>query len=1256
MNNPEVYVVERSDENDEDDDDEEEEEVERRVLKNWKEVRLNTRHVEAISRGEFLYDLPLVERLTELGSRLSTLDHYVSLNAKNEREIRGPRAAMLMSDLQDYLEVLSQLHERANVLHYDHEMLNRVVFDQSLTKNHAAWVLKKFRIALYKLARMIGIFPELFRPDRDSQRRRIDAADLAKVPTPFLSFEEQLDQVCGRTASLLFAATNQSLHWWFVCGVLYSVSENIALFALGLCFIVLSFASRLGLCLSFWYDVEWTMPSTVYRFWGGTLCALVDPRLGIKIIAKGAVYHERSLQVSDIRTSQIPLQKDVVAAGASASYRTVYSLFYMGLLQLLEDVPMLVIQGIYLQSYGKEYGYSHAVATAQGITATFVIVQLFYMWSHVRRVRSLRLLLNARNLVIEHALPPEDDGLTEEQMDTDDEDEEAVAMDLANKRTGKRAAKRMARLQKLKRRREKRKKKMHDSLSAFTVKQVMRRYADPPVRPYVDFSLLPSIWWQRLDIYTVRKFYKVHGMSPAGVGASDAVHSSRCLLFNLLEREAPYNALRTLQVTHSSEVNANIIRSIITTSPTLQHLNVSYCEHVDDEAMAVLQETEATLVSIYVDGCIQITDEGIRALSLGCKSTLVRLSMRNVLYVTDLGIACLAMRCFELRELYLDRDPFIIQALLQKEGILPTAKWDTDSYLDDQFHSSGRLFEVISQKVLSRLHKAVAKKDSPIGKIGDQGLIALGVSCPKLTTLMIDYATGMTAEGLSRFCYLVTPFLQHLGLSGHQEVTDERLREIVTRLPHLKTLRLSRTSITDQSVPLIIGLRQSLRALSLEGTSVSVAGIADIQKSVPAYDFAHVSLNSRAEHLIQRYKKLCACFLRVAEVTQNTEIQEVIESKILQEIESCNEQLSKIAKGDIYASWSSFIPSSWPGHSKGREHNLETIVAQGIRHLAFAVDFIRRMLWRHAPSPLGYTAKEQSAWHTTYSSQDLEALQDECAEYQRLIVDGNVSSVATEAGQDNNADDSMVDTFPFASLPPMGLELVLGPSLKFNLALCTYTFMVPLALRDMVIDQETSTLCGRISPKGPMSMEMRKLCSRGELARASQFVYVHPLLDRRRAAWFRENKVMPTGLVRLVTWGGFAFLDHDGDFVGAAAHSLGATIGFNGPFPVEKKVLGHLQLAKRFRKYNGDLRYAFLHGNEGGSPHNTCGAFVFRARPLSENLEKACPVMYTIAPEWTPEPEQWALNHSHLFHKHKLEGDTLAISIEDSGEHHDLKT
>ncbi|GBG29090.1 F-box/LRR-repeat protein 2 [Hondaea fermentalgiana] len=1180
----------------------------------WTGVVLGPKHLAALERGEFLLDLPRVERLADLGVRLATLGLYDSTNEEGGREIRGARAAMFMSDVQDFLEVLAQLQRRQDALAREHMILNRALVKERMENDFYVWLRAWARLQLQSWVEKIGIarFLDTFLPrlrdERDGRSRDQDdailAADQAQISAPFLTRENRRHRGHSLLFSVLFAVTSQVLSWYFAFAEMNSAQS---LYAIAISALLASLLGRVLTCFLYWKIVDWAVPQRVFRFGVGVLWSLIDAELAINVIASGSLIEMQSVQVSDVRTSQAP-QKDIVAAGASADFRLARGHFYMNCVNLLTHVPLLVVQAIAISDHLRSRSdVSPLGAAVLAFTSAFVLVQGLNLRAMLSCIPHLRLLLNARHIVIDYiplgdgllddgdAIPDDDIDAEEEDDDDDDDNEEQDATNYDDaesqsvirarqskvrdvpgntsraseseeyppglwgtlqraavtcktlavqgaKATGSAGRALIAAL---------RESLGHDdapenSVAQRSAKQVMARYTDPPVPEYVDFSLFPQEVRMLFDVYTVSDFYQRIGLSPTGPGASDTVRSSICLPLNRMHRDAPFTALRTLQVTNEIGIGADTLAAILQKLPTLDHLNLSYCENIDDDAMRALGDAACPLETLYLDGCLGITDAGVEDLAFACGRALLKLSLRNVVAVSGKGLCHLAEHCPQLRELYLDRDPLLIP-LLAAKGAKKTRASGVSKASASTSHS---LASLLSTTLYFRHGDGSHGKAVAEGRMHDQGLAALATACPQLHTLTLDNATGFTERGLLHFIHVVSPFFRTLGLSGNAAVSDRCVGEIVTTLRHLRELRLSRTSMGDEGGAQLLAHARGIDCLFAENTAMTSAMAARLCESrrLPMTDS---SLDAIAEKL-----------LRQCELLQ-----------------------SKLEEGAHANGHNGASPGSRSlVESDTNEYSADEMVSRGSSGLGKAeVKCLRTSVQRYRSS-----------------------MNVGCGIWQGISRAANIIHPAGAPVLPQRSLLAPFGRFPFQSLAPFGLDAVESSGLKFNLSLCVFVVMVPSAGRHALLrddhdqgeskkDEYATSLYGRTSHVGSVSASMRGLLREHPAiwGKARSMVYLHPLRKRRHDLSFLDLRGSVHGLLRLVTWGGFAFFDDDGDFVGAVAKGLGATVSFQGPFEVNPLFARRLYSQNRFGTVPcGSHQVAFIHADEGGSRHNTCGAFV----------------------------------------------------------------
>lgn len=217
-------------------------------------------------------------------------------------------------------------------------------------------------------------------------------------------------------------------------------------------------------------------------------------------------------------------------------------------------------------------------------------------------------------------------------------------------------------------------------------------------------------------------------------------------------------------------------------NPSLTSLDLSQCDNVTDEAMAMLSLETPGLRALNVLGCRDITNDGVRRLARGC--------------------VCLTSLCLGWCD-------------LSDNALLVLSKQCT---LLEQLDVSG------------------------CGRLSDAGVTAVVSGCRRLTSLSIEGCREVSAWAVAAGsapltslsmggCTLVTdagvgaiaaahPGLRSLSLRLCRSVGDVALRYLAMRCSELTSLDISRCgSVTDVGISMIAAACPLLRDIDLEGYS-----------------------------------------------------------------------------------------------------------------------------------------------------------------------------------------------------------------------------------------------------------------------------------------------------------------------------------------------------------------------------------------------------------------------------------------------------
>lgn len=198
--------------------------------------------------------------------------------------------------------------------------------------------------------------------------------------------------------------------------------------------------------------------------------------------------------------------------------------------------------------------------------------------------------------------------------------------------------------------------------------------------------------------------------------------------------------------------------------------------------------------------CNQITDQGLEALSKGCKQ-LESLDLSNCIELTFKGLQSLAENCANV-------------------SFLAINNYSSPKLTDEQL-------EFLAKK-WSKLESLYIKGT----KITDQGLEHLTKYCPNLSVLDLDEASSVTDKGLKM---LAAAYPNMLAFNVHhaEKITEEGLSAIAQSWPKLEWLDLSGCESIPQNSFIELMKCTNLKRLNLKRSSIQKTEIEKLKKALP---------------------------------------------------------------------------------------------------------------------------------------------------------------------------------------------------------------------------------------------------------------------------------------------------------------------------------------------------------------------------------------------------------------------------------------
>lgn len=326
-----------------------------------------------------------------------------------------------------------------------------------------------------------------------------------------------------------------------------------------------------------------------------------------------------------------------------------------------------------------------------------------------------------------------------------------------------------------------------------------------------------SMFWRRLTIN--RAFDLEHG----------------CFLSKM-----PYLAMVEITVNGLMAIT-NVCLHLAHYCSHLQSLNMSFCKGVDASHIKILVQHCPDLEALNLEGCEDVHDVVIEAVSGWRK--LKKLNLSHCKQVTGLGLSFVITRCTLLEELDVLGDTWIDDSTII---LLPTYLRETLKSLTlDGENLTDKVYEAVSN-----CSKLTTLRIVYVEQMSDSGLLAL-MSLKELQTLEIKQGKELTAAGL---CMLFESGnlnkLTHLSLNGCHQLRDDAVEVFAKGCPHLKYLNLAWCwEVTDHGLEAVVNSCCFLIDLDLTGL-VLINGICLllIPETLPRLTFLNVQQCRQVAH------------------------------------------------------------------------------------------------------------------------------------------------------------------------------------------------------------------------------------------------------------------------------------------------------------------------------------------------------------------------------------------------------------------------
>ena len=305
------------------------------------------------------------------------------------------------------------------------------------------------------------------------------------------------------------------------------------------------------------------------------------------------------------------------------------------------------------------------------------------------------------------------------------------------------------------------------------------------------------------------------------------------------DRILPHINLRKFGIDAQKVINNAVVQELCVVNPHITSLDMTGCDEVTDVALwAIARHLGNGIKHLKLGGCHQITNVGLRSLSLKC-ADVESLDFSGCHRLNDLGLTTLSSGCWKLKKMILTNCTTISDAGLSR---LAAACRELEELDLSGCTNVGEFGDKALKELGASCPKIEILNLMACKRVEDAGLIAVACGCPQLKVLKLSGCGGVTGNSLraitqnassmvslklsgSRFindkgvrAFMTADMrhtLEHLDLSETQQLTDEGVATIVQSMPHIASLSLGGSAATDTAAEVIASGLINLRKLDL---------------------------------------------------------------------------------------------------------------------------------------------------------------------------------------------------------------------------------------------------------------------------------------------------------------------------------------------------------------------------------------------------------------------------------------------------------
>lgn len=262
--------------------------------------------------------------------------------------------------------------------------------------------------------------------------------------------------------------------------------------------------------------------------------------------------------------------------------------------------------------------------------------------------------------------------------------------------------------------------------------------------------------------------------------------------------------LRQLNLTWTKVTDAGL--QSLAESAKLQSIQLCWLP-ITDTSLQIIAQSSPGLISVNLNNCSKITDQGIKDLSFKCRS-IQSLFLKGATGIKDDGLRAIGENLQDLKQIDLADLSFV-----------------TEAGLKDPFSRAKNLVSVTlpikaTDEVIAVIGLHLSKLEvlnmAGANKITDVSLIALSKGNLALTSINLTECDRITNTGLKALgsgCKEI----QSLNVNYCEELNDEGMVSFILETSKLQSLHAERVPITDKTLHALASHATNLKVLNLEG-------------------------------------------------------------------------------------------------------------------------------------------------------------------------------------------------------------------------------------------------------------------------------------------------------------------------------------------------------------------------------------------------------------------------------------------------------